>query len=58
MATGAERQAKWKARHVAEVARLRQIAAQVARLIDNKRHSRADAPIVKRLEKVLREVSI
>jgi hypothetical protein len=48
MATGAERQAKWMARHKAEVARLRQIAAEVARLVRNEIHSDQDKPIIQR----------
>ena len=56
--TNAEYQARWKARHNAEVARLRKIAEQVARLIQNEKHSDQDMPIIKRLEKALEGVTI
>jgi hypothetical protein len=58
MATGAERQRKWKAKHVAEVARLRDLARSVARLVANNRHSDQDKPIIQRLEKALQGVTI
>jgi hypothetical protein len=52
------RMAAWRARQLRNAEMLRQITAQVAKLVGNRKHSAQDAPIVKRLEKTLREVSI
>jgi hypothetical protein len=56
--TNAENQARWKARHNAEVECLRNIAHTVARLVRNDIHSDQDAPIIQRLEKALEGVTI
>jgi hypothetical protein len=50
--------ARWRARQLRNGRILKMLTAQVAELVSNENHSTEDKPIVKRLEKTLREVTI